>query len=198
MKRLLTAISMFSMLAGCKDKQVDMVTLSFEINAPLGPMECLEIYEDPLYEWLKENGGGPIGGGGGAYVGSAGNRIREFFVDLKSPDQVDGAIAFVEGLGVPEGSHYLIGATKKIPFGDRRRVVITVDESSLADGNYHALAEKIRGELGKRSSLLATQSDGSVREFWTYPESEDQIHKALAALKFSFPSLAVEIAETGG
>lgn len=196
MKQVMIAISMISMLSACNDRKTDMVTLSFEINAPLGPMDCLEIFEDPLYAWLAKNGGGPIGGGGGG--GSSGNQTREFFVDLKRPDQVEGAVAFVEGLGVPVGSHYMIGETKKISFGDRHRFVFTVLESSLPDGDYIELATKIREVLGSQSALLATRSNGPVREFWTYAEDKGQIDIALATLKLSFPTLELQSAETGG
>ena len=198
MKQVMIALSMISMLSACKDRDTDMVTLSFEINAPLGPMDCLEIFEDPLYAWLAKNGGGPIGGGGGALIGSSGNQTREFFVDLKSPEQVEGAVAFVEGLGVPVGSHYMIGDRKKIPFGDRNRFTFTILESSLPDGDYIELATKIREVLGTQSALLATRANGPVREFWTYAEDKGRIDNALATLKLSFPTLELQSAETGG
>ncbi|MEC5125258.1 hypothetical protein VSU19_00730 [Verrucomicrobiales bacterium BCK34] len=198
MKRLLLAITIISILPCCEDRDTDMVTLSFEINAPLGPMDCLEIFEDPLYEWLEANGGGPVGGGGGSLIGSSGIQTRDFFVDLETKDQVEGAIAFVEGLGVPTGSYYMIGDSDKVGFGDRYRFVLTVDETSLPDGDYFDLVTKIRAELGGESALLRTSSDGSVREFWVYTESEDQLTEALTTLKQSFPTLALQDAEPSG
>ena len=102
------------------------VTLSFEINAPLGPFERGEHFEDPLYDWLKERGVEILDGGGGTMLYADGNAVSDFFITFQGRSHLQGAIRFVKSLGVPVGSSYWVDDGEKTQCGDCERLQFSI------------------------------------------------------------------------
>ena len=187
-----------STLLGCMKKEPENPTIWFEINAPLGPMDRGELFEDPLFEWLDQNGGEPIGGGGGTSFGGDGHATCDFSVDLVSRDQIQGAISFVESLGVPEGSSYTVDDGDRVPFGDLKCLILRVEKASVAGDAWSEFVESVRAALGEVGKPLGTSSDDSHEELWAYGTDLERMKVAVDSLRNSYPSLTTTPLKSGG
>lgn len=139
------------------------VTLTFEINARLGPMARGEL-EDPLYEWLEKQGAEIIDGGGGTMMHADGRVVPDFFVEFVGRSHIRGAISFMRKLGLPAGSSYRIDNGATTPIGDTYPVLFSIrkpprfgpkridklwETVETATGNYGRLlvAHEAKGRL---------------------------------------------------
>ena len=196
--RALIIMGLLSTLLGCKQKEPENPTIWFEINAPLGPMERGEFFEDPLYGWLDQNGGEPLGGGGGTFFGGDGHTTCDFSVDLVSRNQIEGAIRFVESLGVPEGSSYAVDGGDKVFFGDRKCLVLIVDKASVDGDAFSEFLKSVRAALGESGAPLATSSDDTHEELWVYGADLEEMKNAVQPVLKSYPSLTTKPLKSGG
>lgn len=158
-------------------------TVSFTINAPVGPMERGELFEDPLYDWLQRNGSKIIDGGGGTLLYADGRTIADFFVELSSSKQINGAIKFVKSLGVPVGSSYRVDRKPAVPMGDCRGIQFSLEKrSGRGKAKLEALFESVEAAVAGCGRLFYAKQVENRLVFTIYGQALDDIRAALAAL----------------
>ena len=147
-------------------------------------MERGELFEDPLYGWLHRNGSKIIDGGGGTMLHADGRVIADFFVELSSLKQINGAIKFVKSLGVPVGSSYRVDRKAAVPMGDCRGIQFSLEKrAGRGKAKLQALFDSVEAATSGCGRLFHANQVENRLVFTIYGQVPDDIRTALAALK---------------
>jgi hypothetical protein len=170
-------------------------TVSFTINAPIGPMERGDLFEDPLYGWLHRNGSKVIDGGGGTMLHADGPVIADFFVELSSLKQINGAIKFVKSLGVPVGSSYRVDCKAAVPMGDCRGIQFSLQKrAGRGKAKLQALFDSVGAAVAGCGRLFHANQVENRLVFTIYSQAPDDIRAALAALTDQYSKYDPQVA----
>ncbi len=132
--------------------------ISFYINAPITTYFRGFLYEDPLYNWLVENGGGPIGGDGGTYD-NCGQLGAYFSFDLQSSKQIEGALNFMESLVFPEGSYCKINNRRAKDVGNAKSVSVGFRVKEFLDDDLIQVKKLFSEALDESKHIVLLRSD---------------------------------------
>src|SRR5688572_7887532 len=146
-------------------------------------MERGELYEDPLYDWLERNGSKIIDGGGGTMLHADGRTIADFFVELSSLKQINGAIKYVKSLGAPVGSSYRVDRKPAVPMGDCRGIQFSLEKrAGRGKSKLEAIFESVEAAVARCGRLFYAKQVENRLVFTIYGQALDDIRAALAAL----------------
>lgn len=161
------------------------------------PIDRGEIYEDPLDEFLQENGIGEVTGGGTMQLESGELEYCDVEIRLNSDKieerQIKAVVEKLEELGAPKGSSLLIEKTEqKIQFGKKEGLGIYLDGINLSDEVYKssdsdALAVEIRRLAGIKDNTLRYWQGNTETGLYFYGDSFDHIKNSINDFVSSHP-----------
>lgn len=151
-----------------KEKQYSQGTfIIIQLNEKIMPIDRGEFYEEPLDEFLRDNGYGEVTGGGTMQAKSGeiafcdievliyeGNDIKKIITEI---------IRRLENIGVPKGSHIEIESTEEeIFFGNKEGLAIYLDGINLTENVYKECDSNL--VVSEVSRLIGY--NGQITRYW--------------------------------
>jgi hypothetical protein len=179
-----------------KTKQ-ESVMIVARLNDRAQPMDRGELYEDPLFEVLEEEGLGAVSGGG-TLMGKNGEIEFcdvEILANDKSADTIETVISTLEKLGAPKGSKLIIEGQKDVPFGKLEGMAVYLNGTDLPDKVYadcdssHVYAEFNR-LLGKEGKIHSHWQGPTETGLYMYGKSFETMKARLAKFMSTYPLCA--------
>ncbi|HUS35090.1 MAG TPA: hypothetical protein VM680_07025 [Verrucomicrobiae bacterium] len=167
------------------------------LNDRAQPMDRGELYEDPLFEFLEEQGLGSVSGGG-TLMGKNGE-IEFCDVEILAKDNSAGTIKKVittlESLGAPKGSKLIIEGQKDVPFGKFEGLAVYLNGTDLPDDVYAECdSNHIYGEfnrlLGKEGKIHSHWQGPTETGLYMYGKSFETMKARLVKFMATYPLCA--------
>ncbi|AMR31392.1 hypothetical protein A0256_08115 [Mucilaginibacter sp. PAMC 26640] len=168
-----------------------------QLNDKIMPIDRVEIYGDPLDEFLKMKYYGRVTGGGTLLSESGENEYCD--IEIKVIDEtfnqqaVSEIIAKLEELGAPKGSQLIIESSgQKIPFGKLEGMAVYLDGITLSDEVYknsdaEAVADKIKHLTGLSSDIFRHWQGNTETALYFYGPSFVNMRLAITELLATDP-----------
>lgn len=193
-------MNIFKKIFGLKNDSEDLNQGNYVVttlNDKIMPIDRGDIYEDPLDEFLRNEGIGEVTGGGTMQYESGEIEFCDVEILLYSENvnqnEINVILNKLEKLGAPKGSKLTIEKTGEIiEFGKLEGLAIYLDGINLSDEVYknsdsEALAQEIFRLSGIKESIVRYWQGNTETGLYFYAESFEDIYNAIIDMVNSHP-----------
>jgi hypothetical protein len=167
------------------------------INDKIMPIDRGDIYEDPLDDFLQENGIGEVCGGGTMQLESGEIEYCDIEISLNNDTLIKSQIKLIieklESLGAPKGSKLLIEKTgEEIEFGIKEGLGIYLDGVNLDEEVYNnsdsnIVVSEIKRLTNDTSEALRFWEGQNETGLYFYSDSFENMKKSIQSFINEYP-----------